>query len=134
MKQIFVILFSMFLFAGVSGNAQTNTDTILEKGRIYDTVDVRPQFPGGEDACLKFLENNLKYPGNEIHIEGKVVVSFVVETNGKLTNVQIQRTAHPLLNAEVLRVVTLMPNYEPGMLNGEKVRVRFILPVDFVLK
>jgi len=136
MNRLYCILIGLFFVVGWSLQAQTNTDTISEEEKIYDwdSVDVRPQFPGGEDALMKFLRDSLKYPCFEANVEGKVYIAFVVETDGSLTDFMVRRSPHPLLSDEVMRVSKLMPNWEPAVLNGEKVRVRFILPVDFVLR
>jgi len=135
MKQIFVILFSMFLFAGVSGNAQTK-DTVTNEEKIFNIVEVKPEFPGGQDSLDNFLRDNLKYPREaiEVGLEGTVFVRFVVEKDGSITNVEVRRSVHRLLDEEAVRVTKLMPIWKPGTQIGKPVRVSFTLPINFQLK
>lgn len=109
-------------------------DTVKEE-MIYDMPEIMPEFPGGADALDEFLKNNIKYPqaAKEKGIQGKVYVQFVVEKDGSVTNVNVRRSAHPLLDAEAVRAVKLMPNWKPGTMRGKKVRVRYTLPVSFML-
>lgn len=103
---------------------------------IYDYPEQMPEFPGGGDALDQFLNNNLKYPptAKEKAIQGKVYVGFVVEKDGTITNIQIRRGAHELLNEEAIRVVKLMPKWKPGSMRGKTVRTRYTLPIVFSLK
>ncbi|MBR6264780.1 MAG: energy transducer TonB [Prevotella sp.] len=86
-----------------------------------------PSFPGGEKALLEFLQKNVRYPEQAVKdsVEGRVVVSFEVESDGTITNAQVVKNLHPLLDAEALRVVNLMPKWEPGSLS------RYNLPIFF---
>ena len=92
-----------------------------------------PSFPGGQQALLNFLNENVKYPEQamDVCLSGRVVVSFIVETDGSITNPEIARSVHPLLDAEALRVVKLMPKWEPGTENGIPVKVKYNLPISF---
>jgi protein TonB len=92
-----------------------------------------PQFPGGMEAFLKFMQRNLKQP--EDFDEGQkmvVLASFVVDAGGNIVNIAIDQKARPDLDAEVLRVIKKMPVWEPGMQNGRKVPVFYKLPVTFI--
>ena len=102
---------------------------------MIDYTEDDPSFPGGSEALLKFLQENVKYPeqAKEECISGRVVVGFVVEADGSITDPQIARGVHPLLDAEALRVVSLMPKWEPGRLGGKNVKQIFKLPVTFKL-
>jgi TonB family protein len=111
---------------------------IINKEEIilsFSEIETFPEYPGGEDARINFLRENLVYPqeAKEQRMEGKVLVSFVVEKDGSLTNFEILKSAHPILDEEVLRVVKLMPNWEPGEIEGKTVKVRYQIPVNFAL-
>ena len=103
---------------------------------IFDFVNCPPSFPGGQQALLDFLRENTKYPeqAEKDSIVGRVVISFVVETDGSITNTKVVRSVHPLLDAEALRVTNLMPKWEPGNQNGIPVRVKYNIPVIFKLE
>ena len=109
-----------------------------EKSRdddIYEYPEVLPEFPGGEKAMLKWLGSNVKYPAlaAENNIQGRVMVSFVVERDGSVSNVKVDRGVDPSLDKEAVRLVQSMPKWKPGMYNGKPVRCRFRLPVTFKL-
>jgi len=118
------------------------SDTINEKKineEIYELegviVETMPEYPGGDEARIKFLAENLVYPqeAKEKKIEGRVFIGFVVEIDGSLTNFSVVRSIHPLLDKEALRVVKLMPKWIPGEQRGKPVRVQFQIPVTFTL-
>jgi len=98
-------------------------------------VEVMPDFPGGDAARIKFLQENTKYPpfAREVGLEGKVWISFVVEPDGRLTNIEVYRGVAPILDEEALRVVKMMPKWTPGKQRGKNVRVAFRLPITFTL-
>ena len=98
-----------------------------------DIVEHYPSFPGGQQALLDFLRQNVNYPeqAKKDSIEGRVVVGFVIDTDGSITDQKIVRSVHPLLDAEALRVVKLMPKWEPGSENGTPVKVKYNLPISF---
>lgn len=95
-----------------------------------------PTFPGGEVALVQFLNANIHYPevAEENGIQGKVVISFVVERNGTVTNVEVVKSVDPLLDKEAIRVVRSMPQWKPGTQNGKPVRVKYTTPVTFRLQ
>jgi TonB family protein len=92
-----------------------------------------PVFPGGDAGLRKFLKEQSVYPpeAKAQGIIGKVFVRFLVETDGRVDSVSILRGAHPLLDAEALRVVRLADGWEPGRMNGKPVRVTYTLPISF---
>ena len=112
---------------GSSGNS--------EEGEIFQVVEEQPMFPGGMEEMMKFLQQNIKYPkeAQEQGKQGRVVVQFVVNKDGSISNDTIVRSVDPSLDAEALRVVRSMPNWTPGKQKGKPVRVRFTLPVTFHL-
>ena len=95
-----------------------------------------PSFPGGPAALMKFLSENIKYPvvAQENGVQGRVVVAFVVERDGSITDVHIARGVDPSLDKEAVRVVKSMPKWTPGKQNGSAVRVKFNVPVAFRLQ
>ena len=107
----------------------------VEQGEVFQVVEEQPMFPGGMEEMMKFLQQNVKYPKEayEQGKQGRVIVQFVVNTDGSISNDTIVRSVDPLLDAEALRVVRSMPNWTPGKQKGEPVRVRFTLPVTFRL-
>jgi TonB family protein len=107
----------------------------VEQGEIFQVVEERPQFPGGDAELMKFLQQNVKYPkeAQEQGKQGRVIVQFVVNKDGSISNDTIVRSVDPSLDAEAVRIVRNMPNWTPGKQKGEPVRVRFTLPVTFRL-
>jgi TonB family protein len=94
------------------------------------------EFPGKQEALYKFIAKNVKYPKEciENEIEGRVFVKFVINQQGKITDCQIIRSVHPLLDAEALRVVNSMPLWRPAMMEGKPVKIEFNLPINFKLQ
>lgn len=97
--------------------------------------DQMPEFPGGSEAMMEFLSNKIVYPEEcrQNHIGGKTFIQFTVEMDGSITDIQVVKAKHHLLGKEAAKVVGEMPNWIPGMKDNKKVRVRFTLPVNFVL-
>jgi len=102
---------------------------------IFTVPEIEPEFPGGIEAMYKFLASNIRYPqlARENNISGKVYVTFVVETDGSLSNFRLLRDIGGGCGSEAIRVVKTMPKWKPGMQKGEPVRVQFNLPVKFSL-
>jgi len=100
---------------------------------VYTVVETMPQYPGGEDALMKYLAINISYPqaAKDKGIQGTVYVSFIVEKNGNISNVKILRGIGSGCDEEVIRVVKDMPEWKPGTQNGKPVRVQYNLPVKF---
>lgn len=107
----------------------------VEQGEVFQVVEEQPMFPGGMEEMMKFLQQNVKYPkeAQDQGKQGRVIVQFVVNKDGSISNDTIVRSVDPLLDAEALRVVRSMPNWTPGKQRGKEVRVRFTLPVTFRL-
>ena len=106
-----------------------------EEDQIFSVVEDDPEFPGGMDSLLAFLQRNIVYPelARENGIEGKVYVTFVVETDGSISNVRVLRDIGGGCGLEAVRVVKLMPKWKPGKQAGKTVRVQYNLPIYFVL-
>ncbi len=103
-----------------------------DKG-IYQCVEQKPEFPGGNTAMMKFIADNLRYPKDQC-VQGRVIVNFYVDTLGHVCEPKIFRGLDPAFDQEALRVVKLFPDFTPGRLNGKKVNVRMIIPVSFKLE
>jgi protein TonB len=103
---------------------------------IFTVVEEQPQYPGGEETRIKFLQDNIKYPeeAKELGIQGKVFVTFVVETDGSITDVKVLRGIGGGCDEEAIRVVKSMPRWIPGKQRGVPVRVQFNLPIKFTLQ
>jgi len=131
MKQLFLIL--VFIVASMAVQAQT-TNTAPDDS-IYIVVEQAPQYPGGQEALMKYLAENIQYPdlARQNNIQGTVYVSFVVEKNGAVSNVKILRGIGGGCDEEAMRVVRKMSDWTPGYQNGEAVRVQFNLPLRFIL-
>ena len=110
--------------------------TTPEEETVYTWVQVKPSFPGGEEARLKWLKENLEYPQQAVadEIQGLVQVGFVVEKDGSITNVKVVQSAHSTLDREAVRLVKAMPKWIPGKQNGNTVRAYFTQPIRFVLR
>ena len=108
----------------------------VEEEKVFDVVEQMPSFPGGNSALMKFLNENIHYPvvAQENGVQGRVVISFVVERDGHITDVQVARSVDPSLDKEAQRVVRSMPKWIPGKQNGSAVRVKYNVPVSFRLQ
>ncbi len=106
-----------------------------EEDQIFTVVEELPEFPGGTSAMMDFLQTNLRYPeaAKDAGIQGTVFVSFVVESDGSISNIKVLRGIGGGCDEEAVRVVGMMPKWEPGRQRGEAVRVQFNMPVRFVL-
>ncbi len=108
-------------------------DTTAAKQPVVQGYDKAPQYPGGEQKMIPFIISNFKFPQTAIrdNVGGIVVTSFLVNTDGKLSNIKIQKGVRKDLNDEALRLVRLMGKWEPGSLKGQPVPVTYTLPFNF---
>ena len=106
-----------------------------EEEEIFMVVEDAPEFPGGVQALLDYLRKNIKYPQicRENNIQGRVLVSFVVNKDGAIVDPQVVKSVNPSLDKEALRVISGMPNWKPGSQRGKPVRVKYTVPVNFRL-
>ena len=150
MKKIISIV--IFVFAGIILSAQTDTtaskkdavvtaDSTAKKASetepVFRFAEEMPDFPGGLDAFRTYLSKNIKYPVEErkAKIQGTVYISFTIEKDGSVSNVYAVKevSGAPGLTAEAIRVISAMPKWSPGKMNGRPVRVEMTQPVKFVL-
>ena len=103
---------------------------------IFQVVEEMPEFPGGMGEAMKFLAKNIKYPvsAQQAKIEGRVIVQFVVERDGSISDIHTVRSVSPELDAEAVRVVSLMPKWSPGKQRGKAVAVKYTMPIMFRLQ
>jgi periplasmic protein TonB len=127
MRRTFLTLFVVLVAFTV--NAQSDNSA----NRIYLAFDKAPEFPGGTSAFVSFLEKTVRYPikSRTRGKDGKVLVTFVIEKDGSITNGKILRSVDDDIDAEVLRVVNLSPKWNPGIVNGVPVRSQFTYPINF---
>ena len=137
------LILLVIVIAPASANAQdkrgkttqTRKDTATDD-KVYEVCEQMPIFEGGDAALLKYLGENLKLPeeDQERGMQGRMVVGFIVEKDGSLTDVKVLRPVDIDLDAEVLRVIKGMPKWIPGRHNGQRVRVRYLLPIHICLQ
>ena len=125
----------------VEVKAETGEDTAQIKNaeptdKAYEVVEQMPTFKGGDAALMKYLSENIKYPeaAEKAGEQGRVVVNFIVEKDGAVSNVKVARSVTPTLDAEAVRVIKAMPKWVPGKQDGKLVRVKYNVPVSFRLQ
>ncbi len=116
----------------MTANAQKTVVSQTDQ-KVFDTVEQMPEYPGGMQAMIEFLQTNMKYPEDAAKqkVEGRVMVQFVVETDGSVSDVHVAKQVFPSLDAEAIRVVQAMPKWIPGKEKGKVVRVKYNLPIVF---
>ena len=107
----------------------------VDNDTIYNNVNEMPEFPGGIEGLMEYVAKNVKYPesARENNLQGRVIVKFVIEKDGTVTNVEVGRGWGNELDDEAVRVVKAMPKWKPGKQDGKPVRVSFMLPINFIL-
>lgn len=130
--KILLLFLSPLLVMDICAQSDTNG---TEEPVVFRIVEVMPEFPGGDEALVSYLSENIEYPkkAQKKNIEGTVYIQFVVESDGSVTNIEVLRSPDPLLSEEAVRVVSEMPNWKPGTQRGKNVNVMFNLPVRFTL-
>ena len=130
-------------FAGCKvSNLFPNEQTVPEKMSSNDeeealtVCEIQPEYPGGGQELMKFIQENLRYPKECVdnNIEGRVVLSFIVEKDGSVTNFEEMKSPNQLLTDESIRVLSMMPKWIPGKQDEKDVRVKYVIPITFSLK
>lgn len=126
MKKVILLAFYLLI---------ANINIFSQQEEIYEIVEELPEFPGGVVKMNEYLSNSIIYPEYAVdnNIEGKVVLEFVVDIDGTITDIKIIQSVHELLDNEALRVVKSMPKWKPGKNDGKLVRVKYTLPIGFNL-
>ena len=111
----------------------TEETSHVDSEQVYNVAEEMPNYPGGFIECSNFLDEHIKYPATakESGTHGRVVLQFIVEKDGSLSQIEVVRNVDPDLDKEAVRVVKSMPKWIPGKQNGETVRVKFTLPITF---
>ncbi len=120
----------------VSNSDQTPlVDQNKQEESVFVIVEERPNYPGGQEALFKFFADNIVYPERAKidSISGTVFIEFIIEKDGKMSNIRVVRGVHPSLDNEAIRVLKLMPAWNPGKQKGKAVRVKYTLPIKFTL-
>ena len=120
----------------LSAESGPSDDEEAEGNQIFTVVEQQPEFPGGEAALMAYIKKNLKYPAfaAENGIQGRVTLSFTVEKDGSIANIEVMRSPAEELSKEAIRVVQSMPKWKPGKQRGKAVRVKYVLPVTVRLQ
>ena len=139
-KSVRTLLVCLVMAASAMPAAAQTQNNVQEKGEeqkepVLKVAEKMPEYPGGMSACLQYLSDNIRYPADAAKqkIEGRVLVTFIINKDGSVSDAEVLRPFHPSLDLEALRVVLSMPNWEPGYQRGHTVRVRFTVPVTFRL-
>ena len=113
-----------------------NTKISEDADAPFIIVEQMPQFPGGEKEMLKFIYDNLKYPllAQEMGVSGTVIINFVIDREGQITNIKVSRSIGGGCDEEAIRVLGKMPRWSPGRQGGKTVRVSYTLPFKFILQ
>ena len=133
-RLIFLSLMAAFSLATVQAQ-KTVVSQKEQKPEVFMVVENMPEYPGGNEAMIAFFAKNMKYPADaqKNKVQGRVLVTFVVERDGTITDVQVAKPTFPSLDDEAMRLVKKMPKWKPGTQRGVPVRVKFTLPVVFKL-
>ena len=116
-----------------AGETSSKIDAVITQDSIHRVAEVMPQYPGGPNEMMRYIQENIKYPqsAKANKIEGRVYVTFVVEKDGSITNAAVIRGIDKECDAEALRVVSSMPKWTPGQHKGEVVRTQFTIPIYY---
>ena len=130
------IAITLLALLGISTANAQKTVVAQKNQKVFDVVEQMPEYPGGQAALFEFLSTTVKYPedAQKQKVEGKVMASFIVETDGSISEVKILKPVFPSLDAEAVRVISAMPNWKPGKQKGQAVGVHYVVPIWFRLK
>ncbi len=111
------------------------TDVDIAQSEVFSIVDKMPEYTYGQKGLTQFIEHQMRYPveARQQGIEGRILCSFIVAADGTISNIEVVQGIHPLLDKEAVRVLSLMPRWNPGENDGEKVNVKCLLPIDFTI-
>lgn len=112
----------------------TTPDANVES--TFEVVEHAPEFPGGMQAMMQYIAKNLKYPAEaqKAGVQGRITVQMIIDKEGKVTEPKVVNSAHPLLEAEAIRLISSMPKWKPGTQKGKPVNVKFSVPIMFKLQ
>ncbi len=135
-KKLYVFSIFAFLMCTFNNSLQAQDIDISTQNEPLKQVEVMPEFPGGQEALMSYLQKSLIYPAEAVEdgIQGRVFVQFVVNEDGSVDRVKAVKDPGGGLGAEAIRVIKNMPTWKPGQQGGENVRVFYTLPVHFALQ
>ena len=131
-----LIIMSLMALFGLTTVSAQKTVVAQKNQKVFDVVEQMPEYPGGIQALFEYLSQNVKYPvdAEKQKVEGRVIATFVVETDGSISSIEVVKPAFPSLDAEAIRVLSGMPKWTPGKQSGKEVRVKYTVPINFHLK
>ena len=115
---------------------QVTEEPVPQSKKVYESVEQMPEFPGGMDGLMRYLQQNVQYPPIAVqnNVQGRVVVQFIIDETGQVGDVEVVRSVSEEVDAEAVRVIKSMPKFEPGRQNGEPVAVWYTLPIAFKMQ
>lgn len=142
MKKLFLFVFLIgYLYSNtikdtIQQNKKIGQDKKIKNNEVYTYAEIMPSFPGGDEGLYRYIATNIKYPESAKHagIEGKVIVEFTIEKDGRVTDVKVLQGISAECDEESIRVVRSMPKWYPGKQKGVAVPVRITIPIQFKLK
>ena len=131
-----LIIMSLMALFGLTTVSAQKTVVAQKNQKVFDVVEQMPEYPGGIQALFEYLSQNVKYPtdAEKQKVEGRVIATFIVETDGSISSIEVVKPAFPSLDAEAIRVLSGMPKWTPGKQSGKEVRVKYTVPINFHLK
>ncbi len=140
MRKLFLVAAIVLIASGalVAQNKKTMPKEAADNDVVrFDELEEKPTFQGGTaDTFIQYVYGRLRYPEDAVKkkIEGRVVLQFIIDTDGSIQDIQVASATHPSLNKEAVRVVSTSPKWNPGKVGDKPVKVRYTLPVSFRLK
>jgi TonB family protein len=121
---------------GEIAEEQVPNEPVPESKKVYESVEQMPEFPGGLEGLMRYLQQNVQYPPIAVqnNVQGRVVVQFIIDETGQVGEVKVLRHVSEEIDAEAVRVVKTLPKFEPGRQDGEAVAVWYTLPINFKLQ
>ena len=115
---------------------QVTEEPVPQSKKVYESVEQMPEFPGGMEGLMRYLQQNVQYPPIAVqnNVQGRVVVQFIIDETGQVGDVEVVRSVSEEVDAEAVRVIKSMPKFEPGRQNGEPVAVWYTLPIAFKMQ
>lgn len=115
---------------------QVPNEPVPESKKVYESVEQMPEFPGGVEGLMRYLQQNVQYPPTAIqnNVQGRVIVQFIIDETGQVGDVKVVRSVSEEVDAEAVRVIKSMPKFEPGRQGGEPVSVWYTLPIAFKMQ
>jgi TonB family protein len=117
-------------------DSETNPETDIDTDSTYMVVEVMPEFEGGNKGLQRFIAENVVYPpeAKDQNISGRVFITFVVNQEGKVENVEVLKGVHPLLDEAAIQCIKSLPDFTPGMQDDKPAKVRYNIPINFQLR